>query len=291
MSSPEQKNEARGPNADQIEYWNGDAGEKWARHQDRLDVMLAPFSNALLILAAVKPGERVMDIGCGCGATTFDLASAAGDKGRALGVDISAPMIARARERAAALHSKAEFLLADAATHDFGATQFDVLTSRFGIMFFDDPVSAFGHIRKALAPGGRTGFVCWRPFRENPWAALPMMAALPHLPPQEPPVPGAPGPFAFDDASRFRDVLTKAGFRAIDIQPFDAELTLGAGADPVETALHQSLEIGPLARALKTMPEEKRDTITDAVRKALAANLKDGAVRLPGAVWLVSAKA
>lgn len=291
MSSPEQKNEAKGPNADQIEYWNGDAGEKWARHQDRLDAMLAPFSKALLLLAAVKPGERVMDIGCGCGATTFDLASAAIGQGRALGVDISGPMIARAKERAVSLGSKAEFLLADAATHDFGAVQFDVLASRFGIMFFDDPVSAFGHMRKALAPGGRAGFVCWRPFRENPWAALPMMAALPHLPPQEPPVPGAPGPFAFDDAGRFRDVLSQAGYSAIDIQPFDAELTLGVGADPVEAALHQSLEIGPLARAMKAMPDAMRDKVSDEVRKALAANVKDGAVRLPGAVWLVSTKA
>ena len=291
MSSPEQKNEAKGPNADQIEYWNGDAGEKWARHQDRLDAMLAPFSKALLLLAAVKPGERVMDIGCGCGATTFDLASAAGGEGRALGVDISGPMIARAKERAVSLGSKAEFLLADAATHDFGSVQFDVLASRFGIMFFDDPVSAFGHMRKALAPGGRAGFVCWRPFRENPWAALPMMAALPHLPPQDPPVPGAPGPFAFDDAGRFRDVLSQAGFGAIDIQPFDAELTLGAGTDPVEAALHQSLEIGPLARAMKAMPDAMRDKVSDEVRKALSANVKDGAVRLSGAVWLVSAKA
>lgn len=291
MSSPEQKNEAKGPNADQIEYWNGDAGEKWARHQDRLDAMLAPFSKALQLLAAVEPGERVMDIGCGCGATTFDLANAAGDGGSTLGVDISGPMIARAKERAAALRSKAEFLLADAATHDFGTRQFDVLASRFGIMFFDNPAPAFGHMRKTLAPGGRTGFVCWRPFHENPWAALPMMAALPHLPPQEPPVPGAPGPFAFDDASRFHDVLSQAGYSAIDIQPFDAELTLGAGADAIETALNQSLEIGPLARAMKTMPDAKRDTVSDAVRKALAANVNDGEVRLPGAVWLVSAKA
>lgn len=291
MSSQEQKNEAKGPNADQIEYWNGDAGEKWARHQDRLDAMLAPFSKALLLLSAVKPGERIMDIGCGCGATTFDLASAAGDKGRALGVDISGPMIARAKERASALVSKAEFLLADAAAHDFGADRFDVLASRFGIMFFDHPVSAFGHMRKSLSPGGRAGFVCWRPFRENPWAALPMVAALPHLPPQEPPVPGAPGPFAFDDPNRFHDVLTEAGYTAIDIQPFDAELALGAGADPVEAALNQSLEIGPLARAMKAVPVDVQDRISDDLRKVLSANVKDGAVRLPGAVWLVSAKA
>lgn len=291
MSSPDRKLEARGSNADQIEYWNGDAGEKWARHQDRLDAMLAPFSGAVLSLAAVKPGERIMDIGCGCGATTFDLAAAAGTSGRALGADISAPMIARAKERAAALGSSAEFLLADAASHEFAPGSFDILASRFGIMFFEKPVAAFAHLRGTLAPAGRTAFVCWRAFKDNAWAALPYMAAKSLLPEQEPPVPGAPGPFAFDEADRFRGVLTEAGFGAIEIEPFDAELTLGAGAEPVETALHQSLEIGPLSRAMKELPDAPRGAISDAVRKALEAHLKDGAVRLSSAVWLVSAKA
>ena len=291
MSSQDKKNQTQGPNADQIEYWNGDAGEKWARHQDRLDAMFAPFSRAVLSLASAKAGERVMDIGCGCGSTTFDFAEAVGDKGRALGIDISGPMIARAKERAAVLGSPAEFLLTDAATHDFGAAQFDVLASRFGIMFFDDPVSAFAHLRRALAPEGRTAIGCWRAFADNPWAALPFAAARPLLPPQEPPVPGAPGPFAFDDAGRFRDVLATAGFGSIEIQPFDAELTLGEGADPLEAALNQSLEIGPLARAMKTLPESASGAVSDAVRKALGSHVRDGAVRLPGAVWLVSARA
>ncbi|MBA4209212.1 MAG: SAM-dependent methyltransferase [Parvibaculum sp.] len=291
MSTPDRKLDARGPNADQIDYWNGDAGEKWARHQDRLDAMLAPFSRAVLSLAGVSAGERILDIGCGCGATTFDFAAAAGDTGRALGADISAPMIARARERAAALGSSAEFLLADAASHDFAPGSFDILASRFGIMFFEQPVDAFRHLRGALAPGGRTAFICWRAFKDNPWAALPLMAARPLLPDQEPPAPGTPGPFAFDEADRFRGVLGQAGFRSIEIEPFDAELTLGAGAEPVEAALHQSLEIGPLSRAMKEMPEVSREAIAELVREALAANLKDGAVRLPGAVWLVSAKA
>lgn len=280
-----------GPNADQIDYWNGDAGERWARYQDRLDGMLAPFSAAVLDLAAVKPGERILDIGCGCGATTFDAADRAGGTGRALGVDISGPMVARARKRAEALGSRAEFMLADAATHDFAPAGFDLFISRFGIMFFADPAAAFAHMKKALAPSGRVAFVCWRPMKENGWVSVPFFAALPHLPPQEPPVPGAPGPFAFADPARFSGILKEAGYKDIDIEPFDASLSLGDGADPVGLALEQTLEIGPLSRALKELPDETKTRAANAVREALGKYVSNGEVRLGGAVWLVSARA
>ncbi|HAC59965.1 MAG: SAM-dependent methyltransferase [Parvibaculum sp.] len=280
-----------GPNADQIDYWNGDAGERWARYQDKLDAMLQPFSGAVLDLAAVKPGERILDIGCGCGATTFDAAARAGATGRALGVDISAPMVARAKARAEALGSSAEFTLADAATHDFGADRFDLFVSRFGIMFFAEPAAAFAHMKKALAPSGRLAFVCWRPMKENGWVSVPFFAALPHLPPQEPPVPGAPGPFAFADPERFRGILKEAGYRDIEIDPFDATLSLGRGEDPVGAALEQTLEIGPLSRALKELPDDTKTRAAEAVREELARHVTGGEVRLGGAVWLVSARA
>jgi SAM-dependent methyltransferase len=282
---------ATGPNADQIDYWNSDVGERWARFQDRLDGMLQPFSDAVLDLAGIKRGERIMDVGCGCGATTFDAAAKTGASGRALGVDISAPMVARAKARALELGSPAEFMLADAATHDFGADTFDLLVSRFGIMFFAEPAAAFAHMKKALAPSGRVAFVCWRPMKENGWVSVPLFAALPHLPEQEPPVPGAPGPFAFADPERFRGILREAGYRDIAIDPFDTELTLGKGPDPVALALEQTLEIGPLSRALKEQPEAVRDRATDAVREALAKHEANGEIRLAGAVWLVSASA
>src|SRR5690554_3868871 len=146
------KIKATGPNAEQIDYWNSDTGERWARYQDRLDAMLQPFSDAVLELARLKPFARIMDIGCGCDATTLDAATRVGTSGRALGVDISAPMIARARARASESASSAEFMLADAATENFAPASFDALISRFGIMFFLDPVSAFTQVRKALAP-------------------------------------------------------------------------------------------------------------------------------------------
>lgn len=289
-STPREILPATGPNAEQIDYWNGDVGDRWASNQDRLDAMLQPFSEAMLRIASIKSGERIMDIGCGCGATTFDLAARTGPTGRVLGVDISAPMIARARDRASALKSAAEFMLADASTHDFKAGSFDLLTSRFGIMFFVEPVPAFAHMRKALAPGGRTAFICWRPMKENPWIAAPLFAALPHVPPQEPAVPGAPGPFAFDDRDRFRRVLTEAGYSSIDIEPHDAALSLGAGDDPVEMALRQTLEIGPVSRIVKELDEDRRSRVADAVRTELARHVHDGRVVLGGAVWLVTAR-
>ncbi|MEX0839002.1 MAG: methyltransferase domain-containing protein [Parvibaculum sp.] len=280
-----------GPNAEQIEYWNGDAGERWARYQDKLDGMLRPFSDALLQIGAVESGDRIMDIGCGCGATTFDLASRAGAGGRTIGVDISAPMIARARHRATALESTAEFMLADAATHAFAPGSFDLLASRFGIMFFRDQVSAFTHMRKALAPDGHIAFVCWRTMKENPWISIPLFAALPHIPKQEPAIPGAPGPFAFDDPDRFRGVLTDAGYKAIEIEPFDAELAVGGGADPLGDALQQTMDIGPLARIFKELNESQRARTLDAVREALAHHADAERVVMGGAVWLVTARA
>lgn len=282
---------AEGPNADQIDYWNGLAGERWARYQDRLDTMLAPFADAVLRLAAIEPGARVMDIGCGCGATTFEAAAKTDPSGRALGVDISGPMVARAKARATALGSTAEFMLADAASHDFAAASFDLLISRFGIMFFADPAAAFAHMRQALAPSGRVAFVCWRPMKENGWVSVPLFAALPHLPPQEPPVPGAPGPFALADRDRFSGILKDAGYTGIEIEPFDTSLSLGRGADPLAEALEQTLDIGPLSRALVDQPDNIRTRVTEAVREALVKHETNGEIALDGAVWLVSARA
>ena len=169
--------------------------------------------------------------------------------------------------------------------------RFDLFVSRFGIMFFAEPAAAFAHMKKALAPSGRLAFVCWRPMKENGWVSVPFFAALPHLPPQEPPVPGAPGPFAFADPERFRGILKEAGYRDIEIDPFDATLSLGRGEDPVGAALEQTLEIGPLSRALKELPDDTKTRAAEAVREELARHVTGGEVRLGGAVWLVSARA
>ena len=200
-------------------------------------------------------------------------------------------MIARARQRAEEMKSPAEFMLADASVHPFTPGSFDLLASRFGIMFFLEPVPAFAHMRKALASGGRVAFACWRPMKENPWIAAPLFAALPHIPKQEPAIPGAPGPFAFDDRDRLHGVLAGAGYSAIEIEPFDAPLAVGAGADPVADALQQTLDIGPLSRIFKELNDEQRRLSTAAVQQALARHVADGRVVMGGAVWLVTARA
>lgn len=279
-------------NAEQIEAWNGAMGAKWVRYQDRLDRMLTPFGNALLKAATISPGERIMDIGCGCGATTLEAAALTGAEGRTLGVDISLPMITRARERNTARGLSAAFSVADASQHDFGPDAFDLMISRFGIMFFDDPVSAFSNLRDALAKNGRLAFVCWRGMAENPWLSAPMRAALPLLPPFEPTPPDAPGPFAFADSDRVTGLLTDAGFRDIRATPFDAKLVLGVPeGNPLEEALAQSLEIGPLSRLLTEAPDDLRARVTDAVRAELAKHLTADGVALNGGAWIFTARA
>jgi SAM-dependent methyltransferase len=284
---------ATAPNAQQIEEWNGKTGAKWVRYQDRLDRMLSPFGEAVLKAAAIKSGERVLDIGCGCGATTLEAAASAGKSGRTLGVDISDPMVARAQERAKTLGRPAEFLVADAATHEFKPDSFDLLLSRFGVMFFDEPVAAFANIRKGMARTGRLAFACWRSMPENPWLTAPMRAVLPLLPPQEPAAPGAPGPFAFADKDRVASILSAAGFREVVLTPFDATVVLGfpENGDPVEDALGQALEIGPLARLLASQPDDLRERAKAAVRAELAKYLTADGVKLAGAIWIVTALA
>ncbi|WP_293549032.1 class I SAM-dependent methyltransferase [Parvibaculum sp.] len=280
------------PNAEQIEVWNGATGAKWVRYQDRLDRMLAPFGEAVIRAASIQPGERVLDVGCGCGATTLDAATRTGPGGRVLGVDISLPMVERARERSAARKLPAAFAVSDASLHDFGDDAFDLLISRFGVMFFDEPAAAFTNLHGALAKNGRLAFVCWRTMPENPWLAVPLRAALPLLPPFESPPPGAPGPFAFADSARVTALLTEAGFRDIEMKPFDAQLVLGTpGGDPVAEALDQSLEIGPLSRLLADQPDDLRRRVAEAVRAELAKHQTADGVTVGGATWIVTAKA
>jgi SAM-dependent methyltransferase len=279
-------------NAEQIEVWNGATGAKWVRYQDRLDRMLAPFGEAVLKAAAIRPGERVLDVGCGCGATTLEAAALAGPTGRVLGVDISLPMVERAKDRNAARGLSAAFSVADASLHDFSADAFDLLISRFGVMFFDEPAAAFANLRNGLAAGGRLAFACWRAMPENPWLSAPLRAALPLLPPIEPTPPNAPGPFAFADPDRVTGLLTEAGFHNIRMTPFDAKVILGASAaNPVEEALDQSLEIGPLSRLLADLPGDYRPRVADAVRAELEKYLTADGVALGGATWIVTARA
>jgi SAM-dependent methyltransferase len=235
------------PNAAQLAYWNESAGPTWADLQGPLDQQLAPLGRRAMAELALDGGLQVLDIGCGAGETTLALAAAGAE---ATGVDISRPLLEVARRRAEGA-AGVRFLEADAQTWPFEAGSFDAVFSRFGVMFFADPPAAFANIRRALKPGGRLAFVCWRTPFENPIMSLPMMAALPHIAtPTAPPQPGAPGPFAFADPERVREVLTAGGFTDIAITPHDQEI----GPGDLETTVGLALQVGPLGALLRENP-------------------------------------
>jgi SAM-dependent methyltransferase len=274
------------PNARQIEYWNGPVGECWAGLQEQIDLHLAEITEALLRFAAPRAGERVLDVGCGCGTTTLLLALKAGPEGAAAGIDISVPMLNVARARAMAQNADIVFVEADASEYEFQPV-FDLVFSRFGIMFFTDPAAAFGNLRTALAPGGRMMFVCWRDFEENHWAWEAMQAALPLLPPQEPTDPFAPGPFVFADGVRLCRILESAGFTNVDIDPFDGHVNMGA---TVQEAAAQALNVGPLARAAAGLDEATRAKIRRVVEGVYARHLTPSGVLPRAACWLVGVR-
>ena len=280
--------QATGPNAQQIEYWNEQAGPTWIAENARLDAMLAPLGRAALERARPRAGERVLDVGCGVGQTTLQLAALVGPTGSVLGVDISAPMLARARERAAAEKlANVRFEVADAQTHSLTPGSVDLVFSRFGVMFFADPEAAFANIGRALRPGGRLAFVCWQALAQNRWMLDSIAAIARFVPPSPPPAPDAPGPFAFADSARVRGILERAGFRAVKHEAVTGELSLGRTLDE---ALGFATEIGPAASALREASESQRAEAIAALRQALETKLTPNGVLAAYATWIVTAE-
>jgi SAM-dependent methyltransferase len=278
-------------NPEQRTYWNEQAGPIWVANQARLDEQIRPHGELALAKLAPAPGERVLDLGCGCGETTLALAARVGAEGFVLGVDLSVPMLARARERAAeAGLRQLEFAAADAQTAALGEARFDAAFSRFGVMFFAAPELAFANVRRALRPGGRLAFVCWRAVAENAWVGVPMTAAAALLKLPPPPAPDAPGPFSFADAGRVRRILEAAGFEAVELEPANLAMT-PAGGDP-DRAAELFLDVGPLGSALREAGAGPalREQVREAVRKAFEPHVRAGRVALGSAVWLVQAR-
>lgn len=277
-------------NADQIEYWNGKVGETWVRMQERMDRALGPVTAGLLSLAAPQPGEQVLDVGCGSGETTLALAVAIGDDGAAVGLDISEPLLARARERTDALLLDVDFIVGDASSYS-DDSGFDLIVSRFGVMFFADPEAAFANLFRLAMPGARLCFACWQMPADNLWATLPMTVLTDLLPAQPFTDPHAPGPFAFADAERVAGILETAGWQDIVAHALPFAMVTGEGDDPVTAAVNFALHIGPAARAVR----EAGPAVKQAARQRLAESLavyRDGEqVALPAAVWLFTARA
>jgi SAM-dependent methyltransferase len=272
-------------NADQVTYWNELGGLAWAKLSVLLDRQIEGVGRRVTDMLAPKPGERLLDIGCGCGQTTLTLAAHVEPGGEVVGVDISRPMLEVARQRGEGV-ANVQFREADAQTAMLGTAAFDGVYSRFGVMFFADPTAAFRNILAALKPDGRLAFACWRGLVENPWMTEPLAAAAAQLPPGPPPPdPDAPGPFAFANAERVRAILADAGFVSVALAAEDMEI----GGNSLADSLTLALRIGPLGARLREAPE-LAPRVTDAVRDALARHVQDGQVWMRGAVWLVTAR-
>jgi SAM-dependent methyltransferase len=283
--------EASGPNAGQIAYWNEVSGSKWVALQPVIDPQIRPLGELAMERAALRAGERVLDVGCGCGDTSVELATRVAPGGAVTGIDISAPMLERARALARERGVTASFELADAQTHAFAPASVDLLFSRFGVMFFADPGAAFANLHRALRPGGRLVFVCWQSLPDNPWMAVPLGAALQYLPPPPLPTPEAPGPFSFADPARVQRILAQGGYSNVQLESVQRVLTIGAGAG-LDDTVNFLLQMGPAGAALRESPDpELRPRVAGAVREVLVPYLTPQGVQMPSASWLVTASA
>jgi SAM-dependent methyltransferase len=273
----------------QREYWSGKVGHEWARHAESIDSMLASLTEAALQRGAFKPGERVLDIGCGGGATSLAIARQVGANGTVVGVDLSPQLLDVARNRAREAGLPVTFIEADAGATQFDE-RFDAAFSRFGVMFFDAPVQAFAHIRNAMRPGGRLALVCWRPMIENVWATTPIEAIRPMLKaPLTPPDPDAPGPYALADEAKVQRILREAGWRDVALTRWDGSVTIGGGGSLADAA-DFLLKIGPCARAIADQDLDAAEAKQRLIDRLTP--LHDGnGVQLAAACWLVTASA
>lgn len=271
---------------EQTALWNGPAGQAWVEAQALLDQILKPFEALLLDAVSDGAGGRVLDVGCGTGGTTLAFARRLGAHGRCVGIDISAPMLAAARARAEREGASASFIRADAEIHDFEPASFDVIISRFGVMFFGDPVRAFANLRRAARDDAGLRFVAWRGAAENPFMTTAERAAAPFLPNIPARRPGAPGQFAFADQHRVRRILDESGWAGAEIRPIDVACTLP------ETALVGYLtRFGPLGLILHEADAPTRARVIDTVRTAFDPYVHGTEVRFTAACWMVCARA
>jgi len=280
------------PNTLRAEDWAGEIGERWLANLDAFEGQIAPVGDALFERAGFAPGERVIDVGCGGGGTTMRIARVVAPGGSAKGLDISPALVAEARRRAeAASIANIAFACADAATDAPEGAPFDRLYSRFGSMFFGDPAAAFANLRAMLRPGGRIDLAAWAPANENPWMIETMGVVGAHidLPPR---VPNAPGPFAFGDTDYLRDILTSAGFSALDIGVWEGQQPMGGpGATPAEAARFITTATS-IADSLKAASPDLIARIRADVATLFARYHVPGkGVLLGGKAWLVTATA
>jgi SAM-dependent methyltransferase len=268
-------------------YWD-EAGAAWAELQALLDRLYAPIGDAVEAGAFPGSGGRVLDVGCGAGATTLAMARRLGPAGRCVGVDVSSALLdlARSRARAEGLEAQVDFVLADAQTHTFSEASFDAVMSRFGVMFFEDPVAAFANLRRSVRTGGGLAFACWRGPEDNPLSQVPLQAATAYLGEMPRPAKDAPGRFAFADADRVRRILKDSGWRDVEIAPLDVPTPVA-----FDELMTLSLRLGPLGSLLPKQTDAVRRQIHDAVAARLQPYVENGTIPMTAACWLVTAAA
>jgi len=275
------------PNISQSQSWNGDSGRAWVTMHSVLDQMLGPVARLIAdtVAAQSDTGAAILDIGCGTGGTLLELARRLGPGHRYTGVDISTPMIDAARARASQRGESITFVVGDAQTFALVPDTFDHVVSRFGVMFFDDPVAAFTNLRMAAKPRGHLTFVCWRHPDENPFMTTAELTVAHLLPELSFGTPGVPGPFAFASAADSESILTRSGWSAIQIEPVDLSCRLA-----VPHLLPYLTQIGPVARALRTADTRTRQQVIGVLEHAYADFIISGQVHFTAACWLVTAR-
>ncbi|MEM9968785.1 MAG: class I SAM-dependent methyltransferase [Pseudomonadota bacterium] len=279
-------------NADQATFWESQAGPKWVRHSEKLDRFFAPVTQAVLAKAGLRPGERVLDVGCGAGSSSLLAGQHVLPDGKVDGFDISKTLLALAKDRAAAAPQlRIEFIHGDAEVYAFQRARYDAMISRFGVMFFADPVAAFANMRPALTPGGRMVFAAWGRVSENPFFTI-SAAAIRAVFGEAPPRPDldAPGPFAFRDPDRVIAILTQAGFQSVDVDIQKIPLPIAGGPQEV---LDLWREIGPMERAFEffAATEAQRDAVYEKVLEALEAYQSQESLIIPSEINVFSARA
>ncbi|MBI06772.1 MAG: hypothetical protein CMM54_07325 [Rhodospirillaceae bacterium] len=278
-------------NAEMNRYWNDLAGQRWVQFQQQLDGQIRNIGRMAMDQADLRAGQAVLDIGCGCGDSSLELARRVAPGGRIYGVDLSQTMLNWALERAGYEPELAiSFERKDAQNAKFEPAGFNHAFSRFGVMFFEDPVAAFGNIRSALAPGGQLTFICWRPVELNPWMAIPIDIACRFVTPLEPITPGTPGPFGLADGARTKKILTEAGYRDIVIEALD-EAFYVSGPGTVEAAVAHCIGMGPVGRLVADVDSDVRNLVAAALADTFSSFHDGTGVRMASATWIVTARA
>lgn len=281
--------EPDGPNAQQAHYWNEVSGPKWVRLDDSIGAMIRPFGELAIESARPTPGERVVDVGCGCGATSLAISREVGSEGSVLGIDLSLPMLAQAeRAREQDGISNVEFMRADAQTQVFTLDTYDLVFSRFGVMFFENPRSAFANLRTCLRSGGRLAFVCWQSREKNPWMALPAMAAAQHFDLSPQPPSGAPGPFSMYDPDDTIEMLQRAGYQNVTCTSREGQIDVSGGKTIEDTVSFVS-QMGPSGALLATASHEQKSAALGSIHEVLLPHQSETGIELDAAVWLVGA--